>query len=132
MLKSEINRRDAEKRFPNWNGKLPELQAMVKHQQAELEQRDIVISELREELEERYKSEILGMQSKVDQIWTWLHESLSSATPPCSPEPRSPNQQSSPFTECSNPQSSLKSPPKHPQKILMEDAVHDALNFLDL
>ena len=66
--------------FSTQNAKI-KLEATIEEQHVELEQNDVIISNLRKE-ESQYKSEILRMQAKVDTMEQWLHESLAFNTPP--------------------------------------------------
>lgn len=101
MLKHEIQKRDAEKTSPESQANaLPNLVSMIEEQSTELEQNDVLISNMRTE-ETHYKSEILRMQTKLDNLEAWLHESISFASPPPSPA-----------KSYSNPQSPTKSTPK--------------------
>jgi len=110
ILKNEIYKRDAERNAFNLNVGLPDLeQLVIENQQAELDQMDMVRSDLGV-IKTRSKSETLRMQSKVNKMERWLRGSSSSDNPPISPSDKCPHPQStqeSPF-KCSNPQSSPK------------------------
>ena len=144
LLTNEIRKRDAEKSFSEFklDAKI-KLESTIEEQHVELEQKDVIISNLRNE-ESQYKSEILRMQAKVDTMEQWLHESLAFNTPPgkgaAKSNPQSPARIStltkSPRTQPllrealmqkrSNEHSSLKSssnpqsPAKNPSKQYME------------
>ena len=68
MLKNDIFKRDADRSSINLNARLPNHEATDLDQQGELKQKDMVILDLHMEIETRYKSEILRMQSKVDRM----------------------------------------------------------------
>ena len=93
LLKECIHKMDAEK--STTKAKLRELELTIEEQQAELEQNDVLITDLRTE-KDNYRSELLIMQGKIDQTEKWLHESLSFAASPPKPSPRK---------SCANPQS---------------------------
>ena len=86
VLKDQIRCLDAEKKADQLKlNALPKLEATIEEQQIELEQNDVMISNLRSK-EEHYKKEIIRLE-------TWLHESLSfsSEPPPASKgNPQSP------------------------------------------
>ena len=86
VLKDQIRCLDAEKRADQLKlNALPKLESTIEEQQIELEQNDVMISNLRSK-EVQYKKEIIRLE-------TWLHESLSfsSEPPPASKgNPQSP------------------------------------------
>jgi len=86
VLKDQIRCLDAEKKADQLKlNVLPKLEATIEEQQIELEQNDVLISNLRSK-EAHYKKEIIRLE-------TWLHESLSfsSEPPPASKgNPQSP------------------------------------------
>ena len=86
VLKDQIRCLDAEKMADQLKlNALPKLEATIEEQQIELEQNDVMISNLRSK-EAHYKKEIIRLE-------TWLHESLSfsSSPPPASKgNPQSP------------------------------------------
>ena len=103
-LKQEIQERDAEKELIDSRlSVLPKLEKMVEESQIELEQKDVLISSM-ESVEAQNKAQILRMQTKVDYLEGWLHETLNTtSTPPLSP------------AQSSNPQSPIKSTPQRYQ-----------------
>ena len=75
VLKDQIRCLDAEKTADQLKlNALPKLESTIEEQQIELEQNDVMISNLRSE-EVQYKKEIIRLE-------TWLHESLSFASQP--------------------------------------------------
>ena len=62
LLKNEIHKMDAEQvSIKSKLDSLPNLEATIKEQQVESEQKGVLISDLHTEIETRYKSEILRM-----------------------------------------------------------------------